>query len=163
MPWVRSGSCDKGICLSGESAVGSDCFAACASGRFGDGGAFADSEGVDRGVEEGFVCCWGLEDLEAAPPEGAPNLEEGLLSLAIPLVHIEGAAVKAAGALRVGMEVAHLDTAAGWARRRAALESMVIRPILIITRENRKRIKMAETKQGGSLVRAERIGWGSRP
>lgn len=127
IPWVRSGSSDKGICFSGVSATlspaVSDGLAALASAPFGGCGAFVDCEEVDGGVEEGLLArCWGSGDLEVA----LPNLDGGgLLSLAIPLLHIEGAAVKAGRGRRVWTAAAHLDTAAGWARRRAALESMM--------------------------------------
>lgn len=57
--------------------------------------------------------------------DGELNLELGLLSFAMPLLHIVDAAANAGRGLRVGATEAHLETAAGWARRKAARESMI--------------------------------------
>ena len=84
----------------------------------------AGSEGADLGAGEDGVCCWGLDGFEPVF-DGALNLELGLLSFAMPLVHIVEAAAIAGRALRVGAAEAHLETAAGCARRRAARESMI--------------------------------------
>lgn len=165
MPWVRSGSSDNGICFSGVSValspVDSDGFAAWASAPFAGCGAFVDSEEVDFGVEEGLlVRCRESGDLGVA----LPNLEGGLLSLAIPLLHIEGAAVKAGRGRRVGTAVAHLNTAAGWARRRAALESMMtnkISPVYALLSPIQEKEKETNRKgkkkgQGQGKARAKR-------
>ena len=75
-------------------------------------------------MDEEGVCCCGLDGLWGVF-DGAPNLEPGLLSFAMPLLHIVDAADNAGRALRVGAAEAHLETAAGWARRKAARESMM--------------------------------------
>lgn len=53
----------------------------------------------------------------------------GLLPFAIPLLHIVGAPAAIVGKARgPAEEAAHLETAAGRARRKAALESMIAMP-----------------------------------
>lgn len=118
IPWVRSGSSERGICVSGVwsaggSAGGSDGFAGCESVGSGDLG---DSE------EAGLCGVEGVDDGEVF--DGPLNLEGGLLFLAIPLLHIVGTVARVGNTRGAEDEVAHLETTAGWARRKAALGSM---------------------------------------
>lgn len=122
IPCVRSGSSERGICFSGASGD----LSASGSAAFGcSGAALAGSEGAGRDAGAEAVCCWGLDGFWGEF-DGALNLELGLLSLAMPLLHIVEAAANAGRVLRVGAAETHLDTAAGWARRMAARESMLV-------------------------------------
>lgn len=119
MPWVRSGSSESGISLSSSSGESSASVSV---------GAFDGSEGVEfceGGGVLGWYCRGGFDggvelelELESGEDGGGLNLGGGVdgggfPALAMPLLHMFGAADKAGDSRRVEGEEAHLEMAAG--------------------------------------------------